>query len=161
MRRFFINVITQRLETQWKTKLDSVWRQRWKVTKNNYSNTVHEYKNEGVCTSLIKFNIIYDKLLRHNALWKNMLIFKLNDIWMALILSTVKNAQQHISHNAEPFLVCTVDENCTCPRTIIMGPLMLDWELSFQFEGFPSNHSCASPDAESHVEQSECHVFSL
>lgn len=50
----------------------------------------------------------------------------------------------------------------TCPKTIIIGPLMLDPELiNFRLENFPSNHSCPSPDAESHVEQMECHTFSL
>lgn len=42
----------------------------------------------------------------------------------------------------------------------MMGPLMLDPELTyFLLDCFPSIHTCATPDTESHVRQIECHVF--
>lgn len=54
------------------------------------------------------------------------------------------------------------DWQFTCPNIIMGAPLIFDPEMvNFLTDGSPSNHICANPDAESHVMQIECHVFSL
>jgi len=48
----------------------------------------------------------------------------------------------------------------TCPR-IEVKLSTCEPPRSLIIEGFPSSHSCARPDAESHVAQMDCHWFSL
>ena len=64
-------------------------------------------------------------------------------------------------------LYCDYKYKCTCPKIIIVVPLMPDPALTYFFIiGCPSNHSCTSPDVDdvddaSHVVQMECHMFGL
>lgn len=53
-------------------------------------------------------------------------------------------------------------ERLTCPRMIIVVPRMFEPEVQYFFiRNWPLNHSCTSPDSESHVVQIECHALGL
>lgn len=54
------------------------------------------------------------------------------------------------------------DERLTCPKMIIVVPWMFEPEMEYFFiRDWPSNHSCTSPDLESHIVQTECHALGL
>lgn len=57
---------------------------------------------------------------------------------------------------------CCWLDRLTCPSMIMVDPRMFEpAEEYFFIRGIPSNHSCTSPDVESHVVHRECHMLGL